>query len=127
MVEPHGFTVVRWVPVSDSFTRSPYETNRPRWDASQPPPMYSDTFGTPMFGEWHTTRASFEETDDANDLEYVGCIDGRPVCSWFPPQEWQEAMDRGAGPSFSLVNGWSGAWNLEHLPNQFGVVRVGAG
>jgi len=90
-----------------------YECAGARWDSSEPPPIYSDLFGTPILGEWHTFRASLEESTNREYLAYVGYVDGQAGCSWTPPIEWQNAITRGEGLSFFLANGWTGPWSAD--------------
>jgi uncharacterized cupin superfamily protein len=105
-----------------------YECAGNRWDSSEPPPMYSETFGTPIFGEWHTFRASVEETTNQDELAYVGYVDGQAGCAWTPPDEWQEEIRRGGELSFFLEPGWHGEWGLdEPFRAYYDDVRVGTG
>jgi len=103
-----------------------YECTGARWDPSEPAASYSEIFGTPILGEWHTFRASLEESANQEDLAYVGYVDGKAICNWTPPDEWQNTIDRGEGLSFFLSTSWSGEWSLDRpFRAYFDDVKVG--
>jgi hypothetical protein len=90
--------------------------------------MYSEMFGTPVFDEWHTFRASVEEETNPEVLAYVGYVDGQERCAWTPPDEWQEALRGGGELSFFLNPAWYGEWGLdEPFRAYYDDVKVGTG
>jgi hypothetical protein len=105
-----------------------YDCSAGRWDSSEPPPFYSEKFGTPIFGEWHTFRISVEQGQAAQDLMYVGYVDGKASCSWVPPDEWQDAIRSGPGLDFFMANAWQNEWLLDRSYRAyFDDVKVGTG
>ncbi|MFQ5923999.1 MAG: protein kinase, partial [Anaerolineales bacterium] len=85
-----------------------YQCNGTQYRPSQDDSgLYSKLTGTPLFGEWHTFRISIEESAESQDLALVGYVDGKEICSWVPPSEWQDAMD---SISFWLINNWNRPW-----------------
>jgi hypothetical protein len=73
---------------------------------------YFEEYGTPTFNEWHLLTATVEELPDSDDLVLWGYVDGQLFCTYTPPEEWQDAMQRGGYLTVNLNVAWQGELDL---------------